>query len=69
MVPDYLKREVMPHSHCKLKAHCRGADWINKTTKKKRIRQSSLISLYSEIHKDYNDLILFILKTKYDPGA
>ena len=40
-----------------LKAHCRGADWINKTIKKKRIRQGSVISLYSEV------------TTKYDPRA
>ena len=33
-----------------LKAHCRDADWINKTIKKKRIKQASVISLYSEIH-------------------
>ena len=52
-----------------LKAHCRGADLINKTIKKKRIRQGPVISLYSEIHEDDNDLIPFILKTKYDPRA
>ena len=52
-----------------LKAHCRGADWINKTIKKKRIKQGSVISLYSEIHEDDNDLIPFILETKYDPRA
>ena len=50
-----------------LKAHCRGADWINKTIKNKRIRQGSVISLYSEIHEDDNDLIPFILETKNDP--
>ena len=50
-----------------LKAHCRGADWINKTIKKKRIRQGSIISLYSEIHEDDNDPIPFILETKHDP--
>ena len=50
-----------------LKAHCRGADWIYKTIKKKRIRQGSVISLYSEIHEDHSDLI--ILETKYDPRA
>ena len=43
--------------------------WINKTIKKERIRQGSLISLYNEIHEDDNDLIPFILKTKYDPRA
>ena len=32
----------------------------------KRIRQGSVISLYSEIHEDDNDLIPFILETKYD---
>ena len=52
-----------------LKAHCRGADWIRKIIKKKRIRQGSVISLYSEIHEDDNDLIAFILETKYDPRA
>ena len=52
-----------------LKAHCHGADWINKTITKKRIRQGSVISLYSEIHEDANDLIPFILETKYDPRA
>ena len=44
-----------------LKAHCRGADWVNNTTKKKRIRQGPVILLYSEIHKDNNDLIPVIL--------
>ena len=52
-----------------LKAHRRGTDWINKTIKKKRIRQGSVISLYSEIHEDDNDLIPFILETKNDPRA
>ena len=52
-----------------LKAHCRGADWVNKTIKKKRIRQDSVISLYSEIHEDDNDMIPFILETKNDPRA
>ena len=47
--------------------HCRGADWVNKTIKKKRIRQGSVISLYSEIREDDNDKIPFILETKYDP--
>ena len=42
-------------------------DWINKTIKKKRVKQRSLIWLNSEIHKDYNDLIPFILETKDDP--
>ena len=51
---------------CALKVHCRDTDWINKTTKKKRIKQGSIISLYSEIHKDDNDLIL---ETKNDPRA
>ena len=46
---------------------CRGADWVNKTIKKKRIRQGSVISLYSEIHEDDNDLIPFILETKDAP--
>ena len=50
-----------------LKAHCRGADWVNITTKKERIRQGPIISLYSEIHEDDSDLIPFILETKYDP--
>ena len=52
-----------------LKAHCHDTDWINETIKKKRIRERSVISLYSEIHKDDNNLILFILETKYDPRA
>ena len=53
-----------------LEAHCCGADWINKTIKKKRIRQGSVILLYSEIREDDNDLIRpFILETKDDPGA
>ena len=50
-----------------LKAHCRGADWVSKTIKKKRFRQGSVISLYSEIHEDDNDLIPFILERKDDP--
>ena len=50
-----------------LKAHCHGNDWIKKTIKKKRIRQVSVISPYSEIHEDDNDLIPFILETKHDP--
>ena len=54
-------------SEPRLKAHCHGADWINQTIKKKRIRQGSGIWLYSEIHEDDNDLIPFILETKYDP--
>ena len=48
------------------KAHCRCVDWINNTIKKKRIRQTSL---YSGIHADDNDLIPFILETKYDLRA
>ena len=40
---------------------------MNKTIKKKRISQGSVISLYSEIHEDDNDLIAFILETKDDP--
>ena len=40
---------------------------MNKTIKKKRVRQRSVISLYSEIHEDDNDLIPFILETKHDP--
>ena len=51
----------------RLKAHCRGADWINKTIKEKRLRKGSVISMYSEIHEDDNDLISFILETKYNP--
>ena len=51
------------------KAHCRGDDWIKKTIKKKTIRQVSVISLCGEIHEDDNDLIPFILETKYDPRA
>ena len=50
------------HDRLPLKAHCRGG-WINKTIKKKRIRQGSAILLYSEIHEDDNDLIPFILET------
>ena len=57
------------HYFSSLKAHCHGADWINKTITKKIIRQGSVISLYSEIHEDANDLIPFILETKYDPRA
>ena len=52
-----------------LKAQFRGADWINKSIKKKRIKQGSIISLYSEIHEDDNDLIPFILETKDYPRA
>ena len=51
------------------KAHCCGADWINKTIKKKRIRQGSVVSLYRELHEDDNDLIPFIPETKHDPRA
>ena len=50
-----------------LKAHCRGADWVNKTIKKNRSWQPSVISLYTEIHENDNDLTAFILETKYDP--
>ena len=76
---DYFLNIHFPNIHCRkalntaqhflLKAHCRGADWINKTIKKKRIRQGSVISLYSEIHEDDNDLIPFILETKHDPRS
>ena len=67
---DLPKNEfVMNYMNRILKGHCRGADWINKTIKKKRIRQGSVISLYSEIHKDDNDLIPFILEKKYYPRA
>ena len=52
-----------------LKAHCRGADWVNKTIKKNRIWQPSVISLYTEIHEGDNDLTAFIFETKYDPRA
>ena len=52
-----------------LKAHCHGTDWINNTIKKKRFRQGSVISLYSEIHEYDNDLIPFILEIEYDPRA
>ena len=52
-----------------LKAHFRGADCVNNTTKKKRIRQGPVISLYSEIQEDDNNLIPFILETKYDLRA
>ena len=48
-----------------LKAHCRDADWINKTIKKKRIWPDSVISLYSEIHEDHNNLVPFTLETKH----
>ena len=51
----------------RLKAHCHCADWVNKTIKKKRIRQGSVISLYSETHEGDNNLIPFILETKDDP--
>ena len=43
-----------------LKAHCSGADWRNKTIKEKRFRKGSVISMYSEIHKDDHDLISII---------
>ena len=85
IVPRYLKHSFLKGQgyscfFCKqflkisicvenLKADCRGADWINKTIKEKSIRQGSVFSLYSEIHEDDNDLIPFILKTKYDPRA
>ena len=48
--------QATEHHYEQLKAHYRGADWLNKTIKKKRIRQGSVISLYSEIHDDDNDL-------------
>ena len=54
----------MPQMHTAV-----GPDWVNMTIKKKRIRQGPVISLYSEIHEDDNDLIPFILETKYDPRA
>ena len=60
-------RVILKHGH--LQSDCRDADWVNNTTKKKRIRQGPEISLCSEIHEDDNDLILFILETKYDPRA
>ena len=60
---------LKPSLEAGLRAHCRGADWANNTTKKKRIRQGLVISLYSEIHEDDNDLIPFILEAKYDPRA
>ena len=63
-----VMRDVLFPKTC-LKALCRGADWINKTIKKKRTRQGSVISLYSEIHEDDNDLIPFIFETKNDPRA
>ena len=47
-----------------LKAHCRGTDWINKAIKKNRVRQGSVISLYSEIHEDDNGLIPFYPQNK-----
>ena len=47
-----------------LKAHCRGADWVNETIKKNRIWQPSVISLYTEIHEDDNNMTAFILETK-----
>ena len=53
----------------KLKAHCRGDDWVNKTMKKNRNWQPSVISLHREIHEDDNDLTAFILETKYDQRA
>ena len=49
-----------------LETHCRGADWVNKTIKNKRIREDSVILLYSEIHEDDNDVIPSILETKND---
>ena len=47
-----------------LKAHCRGADWMNKTIWTNRIRQASAISPYTEIREGDNDLTPFILETK-----
>ena len=61
--------DLIPSSSNSLKAHCRGADWVNKTIKKNRIWQLSVISLYTEIHEDDNDLTAFILETKYEPRA
>ena len=52
-----------------IKARCRGADWVNKTTEKNRIRHASKISLYTGIHKNDSDLTPIILETKYDPRA
>ena len=52
-----------------LKAHCRGADWVNKTIKKNGIWQPSVISLYTEIHEYDKELTAFILETKYDLRA
>ena len=63
LIYNYLKRQNV------LKAHCRGAEWVNNTTKKKRIRQGPVILLYSEIHEDDNELIPFILEANYDPRA
>ena len=63
--PGFLKVQIFKSKFqvLVLTAHCRGADWINKTVKKKRIRQGAGTSLYSEIHEDDNDLIPFILET------
>ena len=66
---DLIFSSMESKVECHLKAHCHGADWINKTIKRKRIRPGSVISLYSEIHEDDNYLIPFILKTKDDPRA
>ena len=61
-------KSVSPwHLNEHLKAHCRGADWINKIIQKKRIRQGSVTLLLGEIHEDDNDLIPFILEKKDDP--
>ena len=46
-----------------LKAHCRGADWMNKTIKD-GIRQASVLSLYTEIYESDNDLTPFVLHKK-----
>ena len=35
--------------------------------KKDGIREALVISLYTEIHEENNDLTAFILETKYDP--
>ena len=52
-----------------LKAHCHGADWIDKPINLDNIMLASVILLYTEIHEDDSDLTAFILETKYDPKA
>ena len=47
-----------------LKAHCRVADWANKTIK--MISQASVISIHIENHEDDNALTPFSSKIKHE---